>query len=76
MILWFVVFGLILLAMVAYSVMAFGWRRTSRDLKKELARKFAKVEKKMGPHVGKDTFIEITNIFYFVLGELAKAVDL
>jgi hypothetical protein len=74
MILWFVVFGLILVAMVTYSAMAFGWRQSSRDLKKELAKKFASIEKKMSSKAGKvdkDTFIEITNIFYFVLGELA-----
>ncbi|OYZ18644.1 MAG: hypothetical protein B7Y39_13410 [Bdellovibrio sp. 28-41-41] len=71
--------------MVTYSAMAFGWRQSSRDLKKELAKKFASVEKKMSSKAGgkidkekidkekidKDTFIEITNIFYFVLGELA-----
>tara|TARA_B110001454_G_C12723306_1_gene436404 strand:- start:15163 stop:17112 length:1950 start_codon:yes stop_codon:yes gene_type:complete len=71
MLLWFVVFGLILIAMVAYASLAFGWRQMSRDLKKELAKKIAKVEKKMGAKMDKDTFIEITNIFYFVLGELA-----
>jgi hypothetical protein len=71
LILWFVVFGLILVAMVVYSTMAFGWRQTSRDIKKELNKKFAKVEKNLSQKPGKETFVEITNIFYFVLGELA-----
>lgn len=71
MIVWLVVFGMILITMIGYASVAFGWRQTTRDLKKELNRKIAKVEKKMGPKMGKETFIEITNIFYFVLGELA-----
>ncbi|MBL7554312.1 MAG: protein BatD [Bdellovibrionaceae bacterium] len=71
MIVWFVVFGLILVVMVGYASVAFGWRKMSRDLKKELNRKIDKIEKKITSKPNKETFIEVTNVFYFVLGELA-----
>jgi hypothetical protein len=74
---WLIVFGMIVVVMVGYSASVFGWRQTSRDLKKELNKKIAKVEKRLGIKTDKDkekekdTFIQVTNIFYFVLGELA-----
>lgn len=68
---WLVIFALILLAMVIYAIYAFGWRQSSRDLKKELNRKIANVEKSINQKTDKNTFVQITNIFYFVLGELA-----
>ncbi len=68
---WLVVFSAILVSMVTYASTVMGWRKSGRDLKKELNRKVAAVEKKMGKKMEKDTFIQITNIFYFVLGELA-----
>lgn len=71
MITWFSVFGAILAALIGYSFVAFGWRKSNRDIKKELHRKLASVEKRMSQKLDKETFIQITNIFYFVLGELA-----
>lgn len=71
MIFWLVVFGLILATMVGYTAFAFGWRKGSRDIKKELNKKLVKAEKRLNSKMEKDTFVEITNIFYFVLGELA-----
>lgn len=71
MIVWFAVFGITVASMLAYASVAFGWRQSRRDLKKELNKKIAKVEKKINAKAGKETFIEVTNIFYFVLGELA-----
>ncbi|MBL7542549.1 MAG: protein BatD [Bdellovibrionaceae bacterium] len=71
MILWFVIFGAILAVMVGYAVVSFGWRHGGRDIKKELNHKIAKAEKRLQQKMEKETFIEVTNIFYFVLGELA-----
>lgn len=68
---WLVIFGAIIAVMIAYASSVLGWRRSGRDLKRELNRKIDNVEKKMGKKMEKDTFIQITNIFYFVLGELA-----
>lgn len=70
-ILWLVVFGLILTTLAVYSAMAFGWRQGGRDIRKELNRKLTHAEKRLNQKMEKETFVEITNIFYFVLGELA-----
>ncbi len=68
---WLVIFGIIVLIMIYYASIAFGWRSSGRDLKKELNRKIAKIEKKLGSKTDKETYVQVTNIFYFVLGELA-----
>lgn len=68
---WIIIYALILCFFVIYSVISFGWFRQKRDVKKELQKRIHLLEANWNKRKNKDNYIEVTNLFYFVLGVLA-----
>ncbi|UOF01391.1 BatD family protein [Bdellovibrio reynosensis] len=69
--LWFLVYGGISLVLLAKAQRAFGWGRRRRSLKEMVAKRYKQVDSALNKGDFRKVGVEMTNIFYTVLGNVA-----
>lgn len=70
-IIWMGVYAAILLFFIVFSVLSFGWGPKKKNFRKELQKRIHLLESNWSKRKNKDNYIEITNLFYYVLGVIA-----
>ncbi|WP_413943070.1 BatD family protein [Bdellovibrio sp. HCB-162] len=69
--LWAVVYGGILLGLLAKAQREFGWGRRRRTLKELVQKRYKQVDSALSKNDYRKVGVEMTNIFYVILGEVA-----